>query len=109
MDERERRIAENEVLFNAVNDQILALGEALPNDGAAPFSIICECGDADCTERIELAPSAYQQIRLQPAQFVVRRGHEIPDTESVIDEGPDYLVVEKDEPVKTILEERELR
>jgi hypothetical protein len=109
MDERERRIAENEVLFNAVNDQILSLGEALPNDGAAPFSIICECGDADCTERIELEPSAYQEIRLQPAQFVVRRGHEIPDTEHVIDEGADYLVVEKDEPLKTVLEERRLR
>jgi hypothetical protein len=109
VDERERRIAENEVLFNAVNNQILSLGEALPNDGAAPFSIICECGDADCTERIVLDPAAYQQIRLQPAQFVVRRGHEIPDTEHVIGESSDYLVVEKDEPVKTILEERGLR
>jgi hypothetical protein len=109
VDERERRVAENEVLFNTVNEQILSLGEALPGDGDAPFSIICECGNDQCTERIELDRAVYQDVRLRPAQFIVLRGHEIPDTEHVIGEATSYLIVEKDEPLKSILEERDLQ
>jgi hypothetical protein len=106
VDERERRVAENEVLFGAVNEQIMALGEALPGDEAAPFSIICECGNERCTERIELDRSFYEQMQQQPARFVVRPGHVRPDTEHVVADHGDFVVVEKDEPVKTVLEER---
>jgi hypothetical protein len=106
VDERERRVAENELLFNAVNTQILTLGEALPGDGDAPFSIICECGDDGCTERVELERARYEAVRSEPARFVVLRGHELPDTETIVDTGDDYFVVEKDEPVKSALEGR---
>jgi hypothetical protein len=107
VDERERRVAENEVLFNAVNEQILSLGEALSGDSDAPFSIICECGDEDCRERIELGRAEYEEVRREPARFVIRPDHVAPDTEHVVAESDEYVVVEKDEPVKSILEARE--
>jgi hypothetical protein len=36
----------------------------------------------------------------------VLRGHELPDTETIVDTGEGYFVVEKDEPVKSVLEGR---
>ena len=52
MAERERRVAENEFLFGAVNEQIAALTAALPVTNAGRFSIVCECGNDECTQRI---------------------------------------------------------
>jgi hypothetical protein len=57
MDERLRRVGENEALFGSVNDKVRTLDErfgarATPN----VMTIVCECGRANCMERVELRP-----------------------------------------------------
>lgn len=95
MNERERRIGENEVLFREVNAQMRALDELLPAAQSNTYSFLCECGNAGCAERIELPLDDYEQIHADPAQFVIVPGHEKPDVEDVVAERDGYSVVRK--------------
>lgn len=87
--ERERRLAENENLFRRINEQV----EELAAGGAAEF--LCECADAECTDRVELTIAEYEDVRAAPARFVLRAGHERPAVETVLDQGNGYVIVEK--------------
>jgi hypothetical protein len=94
MDERQRRIGENEVLYRAVNERIEGLNEAF---GRVTDSmvVVCECGNGACAEQIELDIPTYERIRSDPTQFVVKPGHEEPDVEAVIERTATYHVVRK--------------
>src|SRR5215210_2056957 len=98
MNERERRVGENEALFRAVNDEVRALDERF---GARPepavMSIICECGRADCMEHLELERDEYEAVRAEGALFAIKPGHELPDTEDVVDRRGAFWVVKKHE------------
>lgn len=94
MDERGRRIGQNEVIFREVNERLRELGET--------FSLItevgefiCECGDTGCAERIQMPLAAYERTRSDPKWFVIVPGHEEPAYERVIEETDAYSVVEK--------------
>jgi len=104
MDRRTRRVAENELLFGKVNEQIVGIREALlPEDGT--IAVLCECGLPDCEERISVDVDEYVRVRDAPAWFAVLPDHVIPDLESVVAEHDGWVVVEKHEPVKSSLEE----
>jgi hypothetical protein len=96
MGERERRIAENEVLFRSVNERIEGMNEAF-GTVTDTFSIVCECGDAACTEQIEIGRSDYERVRADPTLFVVKPGHEIGRVEDVLETRDEYDVVRKRE------------
>jgi hypothetical protein len=106
MTDRKTRVASNEVLFSAVNEEIERLDEQLIADAGRAFAVVCECGSLECTGQIRLPPELYAEIRARPAQFVVKPEHVIPDTERVVAEGEGYAVVEKDEPVRSALRAR---
>lgn len=104
MDRRTRRVAENELLFGKVNEQIVGIREALlPED--ATIAVLCECGLPDCEERISVDVEEYVRVRDAPACFALRPDHVIPDLEDVVAEHDGWVVVEKREPVKSSLEE----
>ena len=63
MSERKRRVAENELLFGAVNEQLDALAERFPERDGRRFSIVCECGNDRCTERIEIDVADYRRAK----------------------------------------------
>ena len=96
MDERARRIGENEILFRDVNERVTEVSGAfavvLPD-----LEIVCECGSVACSERIHLSPDEYARVRADGARFMVKPGHEIPDVETVVERHGEYDVVEKDE------------
>ena len=96
-DERSRRVGHNEALYRQVNERIEDLNEAF---GAVTgdFAVVCECGDLDCKEQIRVSREAYEGARAHPTRFLVRRGHELPEVEHVVDRADDYVVVEKDAP-----------
>jgi hypothetical protein len=103
MDRRTRRVAENELLFGKVNEQIMGIREALlPEDGTV--AVFCECGLPDCEERISVDVDDYVQVRDAPARFALCPNHVIPDLEDVLAEHDGWVVVEKREPVKSSLE-----
>lgn len=94
MDERGKRIGQNEVVFREVNERLRELGESFSLvSEVAEF--VCECGNTSCTQRIQLALSEYEHVRSDPRWFVIVPGHEEPDYERVISEVAGYAIVEK--------------
>jgi len=94
MDERARRIGQNEAIYRSINEKIEALNETF-GTLAESMTIVCECGNLSCAEQIGLDPGAYERVRSDPAQFVVVPGHEIPDVEDVLEETERYAVLRK--------------
>ena len=96
MDERSRRIGLNEAFFREVNERLEDIVESV-SDPAALNDFICECGAADCTERIALTLEEYRQVRAKSTTFAVKPGHEVVDVERVVFQNDRYALVEKEE------------
>ena len=97
MNERKRRIGENEALFRRVNEEVDDLNRSLAALTDETIHIVCECGDIECQQRIVVPVSAYEKVRSDGELFFVVPGHELPSTEDVVDETPRYYVVRKHE------------
>ena len=65
MNERERRIGQNEALFRHVNERLRDVNDAF-GSVTGDFEIVCECGDVDCAERIMLTAEEYRDVRADP-------------------------------------------
>jgi hypothetical protein len=94
VDERIRRIGLNEALFREVNERIQDVNEEF-GTAADGISILCECGEAGCLERIEVELDDYRRLRADPALFAVLPGHETEATEQVVERHGAYVVVRK--------------
>lgn len=89
----ERRVAKNEALFRDANESIergLWPGEKHP---AVRF--LCECAQVDCGQMVEVGLGDYERIRANPKRFLMVPGHDLPEFETVVEERPAYVVVEK--------------
>jgi hypothetical protein len=86
------RIAKTEALFRNVNEGIAEASERFESDEA---EFLCECGDPDCAERIEVSLEEYEQVRGQATHFVVRPGHVKGPLEKVVRRRRGYSVIEK--------------
>jgi hypothetical protein len=85
-------LARNEAFFRAVNEGIAEASERFESDEA---ELLCECGDANCTHRIEVSLDEYENVRSHPTRFLVRRGHDLPEVEEVVQRRRRYAIVEK--------------
>jgi hypothetical protein len=94
MGAREERIGLNEAVFREVNERIEDLAEKFDLK-AVPLDLVCECGDADCVERISMTHAEYEGLRSEAHQFAVFPGHEYPDVERVIERRKGYDIVQK--------------
>jgi len=94
MDERARRVGENEALYREVNERVLELNDHFGGDQER-IDFICECGYAECTERISLARADYERVRESGKRFAIVPGHELPDLETVVERNERFAVVEK--------------
>jgi hypothetical protein len=91
VDTRARRAAQNESLFRRINERVEAL-----SGGLDTLTLVCECADASCVERLSgIRRSVYETVRAHPDRFFVARHHEQREFERVVDEGLDYLIVQK--------------
>jgi hypothetical protein len=96
MSDQARRVGLNESIFRQVNEQI----ESLNRDfGGEPvrMTIICECADGDCTERLEIPVNEYEKVRTDARRYVIVPGHELPEYESVVGRADGYDIVQKRE------------
>jgi hypothetical protein len=91
MDDPER-IAKTETVFREVNEVIAKTAEQLAADET---EFVCECGDADCADRIPAPLDDYESVREHPTRFLLKDGHEKPLVEKVVRRTEDYSVVEK--------------
>ena len=96
-DLRKERIAVNEGLFRNANERMAKWEET--GSGEEPELYLCECANPDCRKRIRLSPETYERVRADSRHFAVAAGHQIPDTETVIEDNGEWVLVEKDEDV----------
>jgi hypothetical protein len=94
MDERARKMGMNEALFREVNERIEELADTLGLRGEL-LELVCECGDASCTQHIRMIAQEYESIRKDPTLFAIFPGHEQPDVEDVVANHDGYDVVRK--------------
>jgi hypothetical protein len=98
MTSREERLARNEVLFREVNERIKQVHADAGELGSGDtFAVLCECGDQNCVEEVELTPQRYEQVRADPRQFVIVPGHALPEVEEIVDQDAGFEVVRKHE------------
>jgi len=107
-DELGRRAGLNEAIFREVNEQIRSLDDEVGDDGDT-ITVICECGDAECVERIVLRTSEYEGVRDDALLYVVARGHELPDVERVVERRDGWEIVRKVGVASEIAEETDPR
>ena len=62
MDERARRLAENEAQFRDVNERIERAAARFGGEQHV-YEFVCECSHADCLERVHLTVERYQAVR----------------------------------------------
>ena len=91
MDERTRRVAENENLFRQVNEHAVAGGRR----SAENFEILCECEDTGCMEHVRVTTESYERARSEPTDFLLKPGHAKPEFETVIERHEDFELVRK--------------
>jgi hypothetical protein len=84
MDERARRVAENEVLFRQVNELVVSGGRR----AAETFEVICECEDTGCMEHIRVTTEGYERARNEATDFLLKAGHEKPEFETLVKHDP---------------------
>jgi hypothetical protein len=101
---RQIRIAQNQVLFREVNEHI---DELMTKATEAEY--ICECGNDACVERVRLSHAEYHVVRSNPLRFFVAPNgeHVFPDVERIVETRPTYWVVEKSGPVADVAAEAE--
>jgi hypothetical protein len=92
MEEPEVRNARTEALFRSVNERI---AESAQRTDDVETAFVCECGDADCTERVEAPMGVYEDVRSDGTQFLLAPGHEDERIEQVVEERPRYEIVRK--------------
>ncbi len=86
------RVAENESAFRAANEKLRGVFE---DADAEEFPFLCECGDFKCTKVVPVPLQLYTRLREQATWFLVSPGHKQLATETVVERGAGYEIVEK--------------
>lgn len=95
MNERKRRVGENEAIFRSVNEQVRGLTATLATD-AGTMKIVCECGSRSCTDQFQIDLPSYVETRADATLFLIKPGHDIPETETVVAKNDVFWTVQKD-------------
>jgi hypothetical protein len=90
------QVVKNEALFRDVNERVKRIDAAHGLPQTELWEFLCECGHADCIERVSLTVDEYERVRSSPINFLVVPGHELPEVEHVVELTERYAVVEKD-------------
>ena len=91
---RARRAARNELLFRAVNEQILQMTERF-RAALSDLDIVCECADGSCTGTIRIRVEEFERARQAANTFLVLVGHEDLQVEEVVERNTHYAIVRK--------------
>lgn len=94
---RVARTAQNESLFREVNERVKELNTTF--DALARHAEwICECGNTDCLEPVQMTQDEYEAVRARGDDcFLVKPGeaHVVPEAEEIVERHDRYWVVQK--------------
>ena len=79
--------------FREVNERIALASRAFDSSGR--IEILCECASAACTERLELDPHEFDEVRAHGMRFALVDGHEDRSAEEVVEARDGFVVVAK--------------
>jgi hypothetical protein len=68
---------------------------ALGAGSAEVVEVFCECGRLRCTDRFQIAPDTYEQVRTSATCFVVSAGHEEIGADELVARHNGCVVVER--------------
>jgi hypothetical protein len=91
---RRERLLKNEQTFRDYNNRRLAFEEETA-EPAEMLPFVCECGDRECIEAVELTIDEYTSAHAAPNLFTVKPEHVYPEVERVIETADRFWVVEK--------------
>jgi hypothetical protein len=106
--ESDARKGANEAWFRELNERLEQRAARDPRTDST-FQIVCECAIEDCADRIEISFWEYEQVRADPAAFVVVPGHVDPTCERVMSATGSYRVVRKFGVAGVVAEDRDPR
>jgi hypothetical protein len=92
--QRQARKVQNELVFRAVNEQIVKMTERF-DAKLDDIDIVCECANSACVETVRILPGEFGAIERGDGTFLVLPGHEDESIEHVVDRRDGYLVVVK--------------
>jgi hypothetical protein len=95
VDDRRERLARNAALFREVNERIREVGNAVGVRPDEALEMVCECSSAECSRRISMTRSEYEDVRAEPELFILVPGHTDPSVESVVARRDRYWVARK--------------
>ncbi len=99
------RIARNEAVAREGNGRMHAWPERREQAPAERSVFLCECGNEGCRGRIWLTEAEYEAVRADEMRFAVLVGHDLPEAERVVKDHGRYVLVEKDEELRTAVEQ----
>ena len=99
---RDTSLAENEILFRDVNEQLASEEQA--ESSIEQLDLVCECTDRTCVKVFTMPLSEYDWLRQDPRRFVVLPGHEAPAVETVVERHVGFVVVEKHPETHSLVE-----
>ncbi|MFL5961061.1 MAG: hypothetical protein ACJ75G_12450 [Gaiellaceae bacterium] len=88
----DQRRATTEALFRDVNERI---AESAQDFDPGRTEFVCECADRNCTHRVSASLAEYEEVREDPATFLLAPGHEQRDIEKVVADRGRFRIVEK--------------
>jgi hypothetical protein len=91
---REVRAAQNELVFRAVNEQIVEMTDRFRAQ-LSEIDIVCECADTSCVGTIRIDSDVFSKIERAEGRFLVLPGHEDETVEQVVQRDEKYFVVLK--------------
>lgn len=74
-----------------INTTIIELEERFGPDGHV--TVLCECGTAGCTDRLEVPTQLFEEIRADMTRFIVASHHALADSDRIVAETSQYRVV----------------
>jgi hypothetical protein len=93
--QREARAAQNELVFRAVNEQIVKMTDRFSAQ-LSDIDIVCECATTTCVGTIRIDTGEFAEIERAEGTFLVLPGHEDESVEEVVTRRDAYVVVWKE-------------
>jgi hypothetical protein len=88
------RVRKNEAAFKAHNERRKAIEQAaVASDQPIPF--VCECGDANCWDSVNLTIPEFNHAHDRPLGYAVKPLHIMPDYEWVVEQHDTHWIVQK--------------
>jgi hypothetical protein len=91
---RRVRLSKNEQAFRDHNNRRVEF-ERGTTGREEPVPFVCECGDPDCVDGVELTVTEYTAAHSAPNRFVIKPGHIFPDAERLAERRDRYWIVDK--------------